>query len=86
MLKGVVTTHNGTKVLVLGLSKQNVDRLKAGQPILIELEEMYLRFATPTDGPVPSRIGIYYGDDMDSLRQGFQEAVAEAELEGAVKN
>jgi hypothetical protein len=40
MIKCTAQSQDGKKVYFLGLSRENVDRLTAGQPIVVDLSEM----------------------------------------------
>ena len=41
MLKAMLTNEHGRKLLVFGLSKLNMGLLLAGQPIVVELENLH---------------------------------------------
>lgn len=43
MLRAVAVNEDGNNVLLLGLSSINIQLIKAGAPILIELEELGLK-------------------------------------------
>ncbi len=42
MIRAVATKKDGTKLLVLGLDDENVRRLKAGQPIRVQGDQLGL--------------------------------------------
>lgn len=67
MIKAVMTMKDGSPGLVLGLTKENVAKLRAGQPIHIEGKPLGLGI----------QIIVMYGDTpqqiVDQLREGGLE-------------
>ena len=53
MVKMVATHEDGSKILMLGLSQENVNRLKEGKPILFGTEDLGLGWN--------GRVCIFYG-------------------------
>lgn len=62
MLKATLT--NGD--LILGLDKENINRLRKDDPILIRHDEI---------GDVKGNIYIVYGDDMNSILNKLKAAI-----------
>lgn len=66
MIKAKATTRDGTSVLLLGISGENVTRLIAGEPIHIDATELVMM------GFPAMHIGIVYGrteqDIVDDIR------------------
>jgi hypothetical protein len=48
-------------VVLLGLSRENVDRLTAGQPIRVDLDALL------PDGPPPSEVLLTFGESEQSI-------------------
>lgn len=89
MLKMVLRNEGKTQI-VLGLTAENVERIKAGQPILIDLEELNLHIAIPVDDPVrdgpfetitAGAIAIDYADTIVELTSRWAEALRKADEE-----
>lgn len=57
MVKAKITREDGKPRLIFGITEENVDRLKKGQPILVDLTEM----------GVNADIGIFYATDEQGL-------------------
>lgn len=66
MLKAVATKPDGTKVLILGVDKGNVKRLRKGQPILVRGGEVGI-------GPV--EIVIHYRETLRQLQADFEPMI-----------
>lgn len=58
--------NRGKTIVGLGISQGNVDRLQAGQPILISLEEM---------GLAPYDVMIFYGETEAALTQELEKHI-----------
>jgi hypothetical protein len=65
MIKAIVNTPQG-KVLVLGLSGENVTRLTAGEPIYLDLADL-----VPALGSAP--VVICYGRTEESLLDDLRQ-------------
>lgn len=59
MLKGVGTMASGERVIVLGISEENVRRLRLRQPIRVDLEDLGL--------PGQGIIVLMWGDTERSI-------------------
>jgi hypothetical protein len=64
MLKAVMTKGDGTKLILLGLEEQNIQRLKEGQPIHVEGEDI---------GFPGIQIGIMYGETQQHMIDELKE-------------
>lgn len=53
MIKFTMRKRNGRRVFGMGLSDVNVDRLKRGQPILVQLDQL--------DEAFPAEVVIFHG-------------------------
>ena len=65
MIRAVATRADGTKLLLLGVDERNVERLKAGKPIMVE------------GGPLglPNvAVAIMYGETMQAIIDELKEA------------
>ncbi len=69
MIKFTADMNGGRKLIGIGLTAGNIERLKQGKPIHISLEEMGL--------PWRADIGILYGETEDSLREELSEFITE---------
>lgn len=68
MIKYKVTGDDGTMAIGFGISEENVKRLKAGQPILVDLNEMGINanlmiFYRETDEQLIESVKPYIGKD-----------------------
>ncbi len=68
MIKFAATSPNGRKILGIGLSYGNLDRLKAGNPIHFNAEEMGL------PGFYFDEVLIYAGATEESMCRDLQES------------
>jgi len=60
MIKGKANQENGRELVILGISQENVTRLKEGKPIMVHGTEI----------KIPVDIMIYYGaTDQDLVKQ-----------------
>lgn len=64
MLKIRITTGNGKPLVLLGLTRENVDRLQANQPILVDLAEVGLE----------GHLGLLVGEDQDDILRQLADA------------
>jgi hypothetical protein len=62
------TTPTGRSIVLLGLSRANVDRLTMGQPIRVDLDELL------PDGPSPSEVLISFGETEAAIVAELQAA------------
>ena len=60
--------HEGTPLVGLGLSEENVNRLKQGMPILIKTEEVEKLLG------VKAEIFIFYGQTEESMTDDLLKA------------
>lgn len=60
--------HEGTPLVGLGLSEENMNRLKQGMPILIKTDEMEKLLG------VKAEIFIFYGQTEESMTADLQKA------------
>lgn len=67
MLKFSATTATGSKLVGLGLTDENIERLRAGKPIHVDLREMNL--------PYDIQILVFAGKDESALRAALQPLV-----------
>jgi hypothetical protein len=74
MIKGRMHTKDGKPILFLGLSYENLDRLRAGDPIFVRPEES-ARHLLPEMGVV-----IHGGETEETILDQFSEAGFEAHL------
>jgi hypothetical protein len=58
MLKVVMGGEGGKRLLLLGLTRENVDRLMTGMPVLVDGQEL---------GLGDFKVGIHYGVDQEAL-------------------
>ena len=56
MIRATLTTPTGRSIVLLGLSRANIDRLTMGQPIRVNLDELL------PDGPPPAEVMISFGE------------------------
>jgi hypothetical protein len=64
MIKFLVNAKNGTQLVGLGLSEGNVKKLRAGQPILLHLDEL---------GIEGIDVLIHYGETEDAIVKDFKD-------------
>lgn len=64
MIRAVATKVDGSKLLVLGITKENVERLKQGRPIHVEGAPM----------GVDTSVVIYYGETARDLIKQLKDA------------
>lgn len=57
MIKAVATDKDGVKLFVFGLSDGNIERLREGKPILVEL--------APLGGE--GRVAIFWGETEEAM-------------------
>lgn len=62
MLKAVAHSDAGETLVILGLSEMNVQKLKEGHPIAVEMEELGFT----------GKLAIVYGETEDSLAEQFR--------------
>ena len=62
MIKAVGTTPEGHPMILLGLSAKNIEKLKEGKPILVELSELGLK----------GKVAIVYGETEDLLARDLE--------------
>ena len=67
MLKATAEVE-GRRIVLLGIDKENVRRLKNDEPIKVSLDEMR----------IPENIDVYicYGDTLDDLVEKLQPAIS----------
>ena len=65
MVKAGANTSDGGRVMVLGITKENVRRLQEGQPIRVRGEEVGVPNVT---------IVIMYGEDNKAIGKQLEEA------------
>lgn len=65
MIRAVHIRPDGRKLLILGLDQTNVERLKSGQPVLVEGGLMGL--------DVPIDVAIMYGETLDNVAKDLRE-------------
>jgi hypothetical protein len=63
MLKAVAHSDTGETLVILGLSDINVEKLKEGLPILVEMEELGFK----------GKLAIIYGETEDALAKQFKD-------------
>lgn len=63
MIKFLVDGKNGAKLVGLGLSQGNIDRLKEGKPIYLHLDEL---------GIEGIDVLIHYGETEDKIIEDFK--------------
>jgi hypothetical protein len=66
MIKAKGTTADGETILVFGLSFENLDRLRAGHPIQIDLTEMKLGLT--------GKLTIFAGRNEATMEHALREA------------
>lgn len=54
----LMLNHAGGKLMVVGITRGNIDRLLEDQPILLKLDEL---------GPMPDRLCLFAGEDQADL-------------------
>ena len=64
MIKAVAHSNVGETLVIFGLSEGNVQELKKGRPIPIDMEELELGFK--------GKVVIIYGETEDALAAQFQ--------------
>lgn len=65
MVKFVITQKNGPKLVGLGITEENVKRLKEGKPILVKGEEIEMEHDTV----------ILYGKTEQDIAKEIQESL-----------
>lgn len=65
MIRAVHTNPEGRKLLILGIDKTNVERIKAGQPILVKGDQMGL--------DLPIDVAILYGESLDDVAKSLRD-------------
>ncbi len=75
MIKFLATGPANRKILGLGLSHKNIEKLKLGQPIHFHAEQMGLG-----TGVIFDEVLIFVGETEESMRRDFEE---KGYLEGA---
>ncbi len=60
MVKAVTTLNNGRKLIVIGLSDLNLEKLREGQPIKVSLDKQL-------DMPLAADIAIMYGKTEEDI-------------------
>lgn len=70
MITALANTPDGKRVIVLGVSRGNIDRLLAGQPIDITAE-------SHPGFPPDLNIAIFFGETERDLTQSLQELITE---------
>ena len=63
MLKAQLVSDEGDSLLVLGIDKENVKRLKEGDPIYFDLKPYGLN----------GKLLLYYGKDTNELKQILED-------------
>ncbi len=69
MISAVATVDDGTRIILLGVSRENITRLTAGKPIRIKAE-------THPGFPLDIVVGIIFGETDAELVSMFQEAMS----------
>lgn len=64
MIKTLINAPNGTKIVGLGLSEGNIQKLKSGQPVYLHLDEL---------GIEGIDVLIHYGKTEEAIITEFQE-------------
>ena len=67
MVKAVFEDRNGRTRLVLGIARENVNRMIEGKPIMVDPAEMNVI----VDGPIM----IYFGETIEDLRAEIAEFI-----------
>jgi hypothetical protein len=65
MIKFTIPKSNGSTVLGFGITEANVEKLKQGQPILVDLSELGLEGYEAL---------IMYGTDQRNIQEQLQDA------------
>jgi hypothetical protein len=63
MLKAVAHSDNGETLVILGIVEGNVQKLKEGFPILVDMDELGFE----------GKVAIVYGETEDALFKQFSE-------------
>lgn len=70
MIKARAQTQDGRHLIVLGLSEGNLERLRAGQPIYIDLRQMNFQ-----KGDEIGHIAIHYGKTEADLVKAMRPLI-----------
>lgn len=66
MIKAVATGPNGRKIVVLGIDKGNLKRLKKGMPLVVRLSEM---------GLPDIEVVVHYRDTLRQVQQDLEPMI-----------
>jgi hypothetical protein len=64
MIKVILGGNDGRKLVLLGLTRENIERLTAGQPIAADLGGL---------GVPDIRVAIHFGEDQEALLRDIKE-------------
>lgn len=70
MLKGIAQGADGRQMLILGLTRQNVQRMEAGRPILVDQRQLA---ELGYDDVPDQQVVIFFGETQNDLTQQLRD-------------
>lgn len=69
MVKAVARTNDGKLILILGVSEGNVERMKAGEPIYFDMDQL----GFPKENI--KHVTMFYGKDEGELTRAIKDLI-----------